>query len=94
MEDLKNRIEDNEKSVMQQTMKSQKKMNTVVQEFESLQSAFKREEEASRVARKTSDNLQEEYCRIVHSVATEKQRNMMYIEKAKREFVTEITAMN
>ena len=46
------------------------------------------------MARKASDNLQEEYCRIVHSVATEKQRNMMYIEKAKRDFVTEITAMN
>ena len=47
-----------------------------------------------RVARKATDNLQEEYCRIVHSVATEKQRNLMYIEKAKREFITELIQVN
>jgi len=30
---------------------------------------------------------------MVHSVATEKQRNMMFIEKAKREFVNEMDIM-
>ena len=30
----------------------------------------------------------------MHSVASEKQRNLMFIEKAKREFVTELTNMN
>ena len=28
-----------------------------------------------RVARKVADDLKDEYCRIVHSVASEKQRN-------------------
>jgi len=55
---------------------------------------FRREEEYSRVARKAADNLQQEYCKIVHSVASEKQRNLMYIEKAKREFVSEVTNMS
>ena len=47
-----------------------------------------------RVARKVTDNLQEEYCRIVHSVASEKQRNLMYIEHAKREFIDELISVN
>lgn len=47
-----------------------------------------------RVARKATDNLQDEYCRIVHSVASEKQRNLMYIEKAKREFISELIQVN
>ena len=64
------------------------------EEFSTLQSNFNREAEYSRIARKAADNLQEEYCRIVHSVATEKQRNLMFIERAKRELVAEITTVN
>ena len=44
--------------------------------------------------RKTAEHLKEEYCRIVNSVASEKQRNLMYIEKAKRGFIEEINEMN
>jgi len=66
----------------------------VQEEFSTLQSNFNREAEYSRIARKAADNLQEEYCRIVHSVATEKQRNLMFIERAKRELVAEITTVN
>ncbi len=63
-------------------------------EFTKLSTDFSREADYSRIARKTADNLQEEYCRIVHSVATEKQRNLMYIERAKRDFVSEIAEIN
>ena len=30
----------------------------------------------------------------MHSVASEKQRNLMFIERAKRDFVMEMTGMN
>lgn len=55
---------------------------------------FKREEEQSRIARKASDTLQEEYCKITNSVAEERKRNLMYIERAKTEFITEIVDMS
>lgn len=69
-------------------------MNQVQEDFSTLKSEFRREEEFSRVSRKAADILQEEYCRLVNSVASEKQRNLMYIERAKREFVSEITNMS
>ena len=47
-----------------------------------------------RVARKTTENLQDAYCSIAHSVTSEKQRNLMYIEKAKREFIRELIGVN
>ena len=47
----------------------------------------------SRIARKASDTLQEEYCKITNSVAEERKRNLSYIEKAKKEFITEIVDM-
>jgi hypothetical protein len=94
MDDLKNRIIENEMSIQQIYVSSQRKINTVQEEFSTLQSNFNREAEYSRIARKAADNLQEEYCRIVHSVATEKQRNLMFIERAKRELVADITAVN
>lgn len=94
LDDLKNRIDENEKNVMTISASTQRKINAVQINFDSLTKDVKREEEYSRIARKSADNLQEEYCRIVHSVATERQRNMMYIERAKREFVQEITIMN
>ena len=62
-------------------------------DFTKLNDDFKREAEFSRISRKASDNLQEEYCRMVQSVATEKQRNLMFIEKAKREFINEMDLM-
>ena len=64
------------------------------EDFSNLRVEFKREEEYSRVARRAAEGLQEEYCRIIHSVASEKQRNMMFIEKAKRAFEEEILVMN
>ena len=73
---------------------TQRRIDTVQKDFHTLQVNFKKEEEQSRIARKCTDNLQEEYCKVVHSVASEKQRNLMFIEKAKREFVTELTNMN
>ena len=63
-------------------------------QFATLKNDTNREAEFSRVARKAADNLQSEYCRIVHSVASEKQRNLMFIERAKRDFVSEMTGMN
>lgn len=93
LDDIKNRVEENEKNVQTIYTSTQRKINSVQISFEGLQKDVKREEEYSRIARKSADSLQEEYCRIVHSVATEKQRNMMYIERAKREFVAEITVM-
>lgn len=63
-------------------------------DFNTLRGEFKKEGEYMRVARKATDNLQDEYCRIVHSVASEKQRNLMYIEKAKREFISELIQVN
>lgn len=59
----------------------------MAEDFHTLGNSVRKEEEYSRVARRAADNLQEEYCRIVHSVATEKQRNLMYIERAKKEFI-------
>ena len=94
MDDLKTRIDDNETNIQQIYVSSQRKINTVQDEFQTLKSDFKREEEYSRISRKAADNLQQEYCKIVHSVASEKQRNLMYIEKAKREFVNEVTEIN
>ena len=44
--------------------------------------------------RKAAEALKEEYCKIINSVASEKQRNLMYIEKAKRGFIEEINEMN
>ena len=44
--------------------------------------------------RKAAETLKEEYCRIINSVTSEKQRNLMYIEKAKRGFIEEINEMN
>ena len=70
--------------------KNTRKMTEISDEFNSLKSDFRKEEEYMRVARKATDNLSEEYCRIVHSVASEKQRNLMYIEKAKKEFINEL----
>ena len=64
------------------------------EDFSTLKMEFRREEEFSRIARKSTDTLQEEYCRMTSSVASEKQRNLALIERAKREFVTELTAMN
>ena len=64
------------------------------EDFSNLRVEFRREEEYSRVARRAAEGLQEEYCRIIHSVASEKQRNMMFIEKAKRAFESEILVMN
>lgn len=43
-----------------------------------------------RVTRKTSENLKDSYCKVANSVASERQRNLMYIEKAKRGFVQEL----
>jgi len=93
MEDLKSRVAENEQSVQQVYVSSQRKMNTVQEDFEALKSNVSREQEYSRIARRAADGLQDEYCKIIHAVATEKQRNLMYIEKAKREFVSEITVM-
>lgn len=33
---------------------------------------FRKEEEYMRVARKVTDNLQEEYCRTLHSIGSER----------------------
>ena len=63
-------------------------------EIQSFRKDFRKEEEYMRVARKVTDNLQEEYCKVVNAVASEKQRNLMYIEKAKREFIAELIAVN
>lgn len=94
MDDLKQRVEANEENVQQIHISQQRRMNQVQEDFSTLKAEFRREEEFSRVSRKAADNLQEEYCRLVNSVASEKQRNLMYIERAKREFVTEITSMS
>ena len=69
-------------------------INSVLERFEKLSQQFDRSEETSRIARKSSDKLQEEYCRIIHSVATERKRNLFYIEKAKQEFIVDLTAMS
>ena len=55
-------------------------MNSVMERFDKLAQEFERSEETSRIARRSSDKLQEEYCRIIHSVATERKRNLAYIE--------------
>ena len=44
--------------------------------------------------RKAAESLKEEYCKIINSVTSEKQRNLMYIEKAKRGFIEEMNEMN
>ena len=44
--------------------------------------------------RRAAEALKDEYCKIINSVATEKQRNLMFIEKAKRGFIEEINEMN
>jgi hypothetical protein len=72
----------------------QKRMGSVTSQFEALEKQFERSEEYSRIARKASDNLQEEYCRIIHTVATERKRNLMYIEKAKGDFINDITHLS
>ena len=70
------------------------KVNHMLDKFDKISHEFARSEEASRIARKAADNLQEEYCRIIHSVATERKRNLQYIEKAKRDFIEDLTVMN
>ena len=90
MDDLKQRVEENGQSMHNIYITNTKKMANMTDQFESLKSDFRKEEEYMRVARKATDNLSEEYCRIVHSVASEKQRNLMYIEKAKKEFINEL----
>ena len=72
MDDLKKRIDDNEANVQQINVSCQRKINSVQGDFNTLKNDFKREEDYSKTARKAADNLQEEYCRIVHSVASEK----------------------
>ena len=94
MEDIKARIDENEMNIQQIHISSQRKINQVQEDFNTLKSDFRREEEFSRIARKSADVLQEEYCKLTSSVAKEKQRNLAMIERAKREFVTELTAMN
>ena len=44
--------------------------------------------------RKAAESLKEEYCKIINSVTSEKQRNLYYIEKAKRGFIEEMNEMN
>ena len=94
LDDVKVRISESEKSIQTINISCQKKIRQVQEDFSNLRVEFRREEEYSRVARRAAEGLQEEYCRIIHSVASEKQRNMMFIEKAKRAFESEILVMN
>ena len=71
----------------------QRQIIKVQDNFAKLKDETNREAEFSRISRKGYDNLQTEYCRIVHSVASEKQRNLMFIERAKRDFVAEMTGI-
>ena len=47
----------------------------------------------SRIARRSSEDLKEEYCRVVFSVAAERRRNLLYIEATKQEFMKDIEAL-
>lgn len=58
--------------------------------FEDCVQEFTKSEELSRIARRSSEDLKEEYCRIVFSVAAERRRNLLYIEATKQEFMKEI----
>ena len=94
MDDLKDRVAEIHQNVQNKYMTTTHAMTKMNNDLESFRSDFRKEEEYMRVARKVTDNLQEEYCRIVHSVASEKQRNLMYIEHAKREFIDELISVN
>lgn len=93
MDDIKGRIQELREEVNSIAGGTTRRIEKVQTDFYTLKTEFKKEEEQSRVARKCFDKLQDEYCRIVHSVVSEKQRNLMYIEKAKREFQHELTGM-
>ena len=72
LEDFQARLKETSESVQQSHYSTSNLMNTMSNNFNTLKKDFTKEGEYMRVARKATDNLQEEYCRIVHSVATEK----------------------
>ena len=59
--------------------------------FEDMVQEFSKSEELSRIARRSAEDLKEEYCRVVFSVAAERRRNLLYIEATKQEFEKDIT---
>ena len=61
--------------------------------MEALRTDYDRCAESSEVAAKVTAGLQEDYCRIIPSIATERKKNMIYIETAKREVEKEMIFM-
>jgi DNA repair exonuclease SbcCD ATPase subunit len=70
---------------------TEKSISKIKMQFDDLLQEFTKSEEISRVSRRTADDLQEEYCRVVISVAAERRRNEMFLDQTKSEFEKEIT---
>ena len=79
-----------------QSVQSQfkKLLNSMKSEMYELKQDYGREAEEARISRKTVDKLQKEYCRIMPTIASERSRNMIFLETAKRDIIKEVDKMN
>lgn len=73
---------------------TEKNISKIEMKFADMVQEFQKSEEISRISRRTSDDLKEEYCRVVFSVAAERKRNDLFIEATKREFEKDISDLN
>jgi uncharacterized protein YjcR len=62
-------------------------------QFDDILQEFNKSEEISRISRRSAEDLKEEYCRVVFSVASERRRNLLFIESIKQEFAKEFEKM-
>ncbi len=60
----------------------EKRVTQAQTDFYAIKASFGRAEEASRTARHSNEMLQEEYCKLVHTVNDERKRNRMLIDDA------------
>ena len=72
MEDLKQRVEENNYNTTNNYIGTRNSISKINDQMEIFRCDFRKEEEYMRVARKVTDNLQEEYCRTLHSIGSER----------------------
>jgi len=92
-EDFEKKLKTAEQMIERSVMHVDKRVLSVGDDFNNLRREFNNQNEAFRIASRSSDTLQESYCRLVDTVSQEKKRNLLYIAKAKNDFIKELTGM-
>jgi hypothetical protein len=72
---------------------TEKGISKINMKFEDMLQEFSKSEEISRVSRRSADDLKEEYCRVVFSVAAERKRNDIFLEAVKRDLEKEMSEL-